>query len=332
MPRPTAGDVHVNRPLTNISVAYIQRQDSFVADKVFPAVPVQKQSDRYFTYDRGDFWRNEAEERAPGTESAGSGFEVDNTPTYYCRVYALHKDIDEQVRANTDQPLDADRDATLFLAQKMLIKRDKVWADKYFTTSVWTGGTGGATDQTGVSGTPAANQFKQWDASGSTPIVDVREQFVSIAEKTGYRPNVLVVGANVWKSLVDHADFIDRIKYTTGPAIVTEALVAQVLGLDKVVVAWATENTAQEDQTDSYSFIFGKRALLVYANPTPSLMQPSGGYLFTWNGLLGMQAWGTRMKKFYIDELESDRVEMEMAFDMKVVAADCGVIFDAAVA
>ena len=34
MPQPTAGMVHVNAPLTNISVAYMQSRDEYIADKV----------------------------------------------------------------------------------------------------------------------------------------------------------------------------------------------------------------------------------------------------------------------------------------------------------
>ena len=60
MPNPTFSDVHVNRPLTNISVAWIQEESAFIADKVFPSVAVQKQSDRYFVYFREDWYRDEA--------------------------------------------------------------------------------------------------------------------------------------------------------------------------------------------------------------------------------------------------------------------------------
>ena len=42
---PSRGDVHVNRPLTNISIAFLQTQEAFVADRVFPNIPVTKQSD-----------------------------------------------------------------------------------------------------------------------------------------------------------------------------------------------------------------------------------------------------------------------------------------------
>ncbi|MES0340719.1 MAG: hypothetical protein ABUK08_00225, partial [Candidatus Humimicrobiaceae bacterium] len=89
---PTAGDVHVNTPLTMISIAYLQNAMHFVADQVFPNIPVTKQSDRYYTYDRGEFNRDEMEKRAPGTESAGGSYTLDNTPTYYADVYAFHKD------------------------------------------------------------------------------------------------------------------------------------------------------------------------------------------------------------------------------------------------
>lgn len=46
--QPTASDVHIDKPLTNISVAYIQNTNEFIADKVFPTVPVDKQTDKYF--------------------------------------------------------------------------------------------------------------------------------------------------------------------------------------------------------------------------------------------------------------------------------------------
>ncbi len=45
---PTPQGVHRDAILTNISIAYIQSHANFISDKVFPIVPVQKQSDRYY--------------------------------------------------------------------------------------------------------------------------------------------------------------------------------------------------------------------------------------------------------------------------------------------
>ncbi len=77
--QPTVADVHINRPLTDVSVAFMQNATDFVADRVFPTVPVAKQSDLYFVYEREDWYRSQAERRAPGTESAGSGWNLYET-------------------------------------------------------------------------------------------------------------------------------------------------------------------------------------------------------------------------------------------------------------
>ena len=109
--QPSRSDVHIDGPLTNISVAFMQNADNFVASRVFPNIPVSNQSDAYFTFPRGSFNRDDMEVRAPGSESAGANYEL-STDTYSAPVRALHKDIADQVRANTDNPLSPDREAT----------------------------------------------------------------------------------------------------------------------------------------------------------------------------------------------------------------------------
>lgn len=321
--QPTPSDAHVNQPLTQISIAFMQDMGEFIADKVFPNIPVTKQSDRYYFYPKGNWFRSHAKERAPATESAGSGYDLDNTPTYNARPIALHKDVDDQLRANQDAMIDCDRDATEFVTRQLALKREKDWASRYFTTGVWTG------SSTGADITPAT----KWSAAGSTPIEDIRVQKTAIKTKTGYRPNTLVLGDQVWAILQDHPEFTDRIKYTER-GIVGLDLVAAVLELDQVVVAGAIENAALEGATaDVMQFVMNsKSALLCYSNPRPSLLTPSAGYIFSWEGYLGAGPAGNRISRFRMPQLRADRVEGEMAYDMKVVAPEMGVFFDAAVA
>ena len=40
MPQPTQSQVHVDAILTNMSVAYMNEMDSFVASRVFPTISV----------------------------------------------------------------------------------------------------------------------------------------------------------------------------------------------------------------------------------------------------------------------------------------------------
>ena len=42
-------------------------------------------------------------------------------------VYAFHKDVDDQTRANSDTPLAPDRDATTFITQRMLLRQEIQW-------------------------------------------------------------------------------------------------------------------------------------------------------------------------------------------------------------
>ena len=328
MPNPSGAEIHVDSVLTNLSVGWMIQDDAYVADKIFPVVPVQKQSGIYYIYDRGDFFRAEMERRGPATESAGGGYRVGQA-TYSCDVWALHKDIADQDRANTDDPLSPDRDAANYLTQQALIRKDKQWVSKYFTTGVWTN------DQTGVAAGPAANQFLQWNLTTSTPFVDIRAQRIAIRQRTGYYPNTLVLGAQTWAALADHPSLLDRIKYTERGIVGTD-LLASALGLDQVLVASGVENTAAETSAASPqpftgAFIAGKGALLCYAAPSPSLQSPSGGYSFAWTGLEGANAMGGTVSTLRAPLVKSDRVEIEMAFDMKLVAADLGTFFASAV-
>jgi hypothetical protein len=321
MPQPTAGDVHVNTPLTNISIAYFQEAKDFVARRVFPEVQVAKQSDRYYVYDRSFFYRNEMKKRAPGTESEGAGWEVDNTPNYFADVWALHKDIADQIRSNADPVINMDRDATEFLSLQAMINAEIQWASKYFVTGVWTG------SSTGTDITPGT----LWDATGGDPIGDVDKEKEAVKSQTGYTPNKLILGARTFRGIKNNGDVIDRVKYTQR-GMITVDMLAGLFDVDEVLIAGGVQNEGKEGATEDYDFIVQPNdALLVYAAPRPSLMMPSGGYTFAWTGLLGAGASGQRMKRFRMEELASDRVEIEQAFDQKLVSSVMGAFFSGAV-
>jgi len=328
MTTPTNSAVHVDAALTNISVAFLQNANNFVAGSVFPNVPVTKQSDRYFVFDRGDFNRDQAEVRAPGTESAGGGYNLDNTPTYFANVYAVHKDVPDQVRANADPAVDVERSAAEWVMHQMLIRKEKSWVNNFFSSGVWTN------DVAGVASSPATDEVIKWsDTTSGDPIGDLRDAKTAILESTGFEANTLVLGQKTMDALVDHPDIVDRVKYSGGvgngnPARVNEQTLAQLFGIDRIMVSKAIQNTAAEGATNAHSFISGSNALLTYAAPAPSLMTPSGGYTFSWSGFMGQSnAFGIGTKRFYIDTLESTRVEAQMSFDHKLVSADLGYFF-----
>lgn len=319
MPQPTSSDVHVDAILTNISVAYIQEQGNFIANRVFPVVPVEKQSDKYFKYNKGDWFRDEAQVRAPATESAGSGYGL-TTDNYSTQVYAFHKDVDDQVRANADTPLNPDRDATTFVTQRMLLRQEIDWSSTYFTTGVW------ATDKTG------AVDFTQWsNYTSSDPIEDIEAGKSTILSSTGFMPNVMVLGYDVFRQLRHHPDVVDRIKYTSSE-VPAEGILARLFGVDRVLVTRAIKNSGAEGATDSFAQVHGKNAALYYVAPSPGLLTPSAGYQFVWRGVSDGMGQNIGITRFRMPELRADRIEAQMAWDYKVVSSDLGYFFSACVA
>ena len=134
---PTRQSVHIDRALTNMSVAYMQEEKAFIAAKVFPIVPVMKQSDVYFIYSRADFYRDEAEVRVAGTESAGGDYAITQADPFFCKRWAFHKDISDEDVVNADTPIQPKQDAMDFVMHKLLISREVAWASKFFITGVW---------------------------------------------------------------------------------------------------------------------------------------------------------------------------------------------------
>lgn len=307
MPQPTSTDVHVDAILTNMSVAYMQEAYAFVASRAFPVVNVAKQTDKYFTYSQSDFFRDSVQRRADGTESAGTGYSL-STASYSCDVFALHKDIGDQTRANSDSPLDPDMDATRFLSQQMLIRQERQWATDAFATSIWD------TD---------ATPSPLWDAASSTPIADVETAKNTVLSNTGYVPNTVIMSYKVFSALIDNSDIIDRIKYTSQDSV-TEDLLARLFGVDRVLVMASVYNSAQEGATASYSQIGDKDVLVCYTPPSPGLMVPSAGYAMNWTGISAGLGQASAISRYRLDERRADRIEIESAFDFKIVSSALG--------
>lgn len=318
---------HIDRALTNISVAYMQGANAFIADKVFPIVNVIKQSDIYFKYSKADMFRNEVQERGRAAESVGGNFNISEADPYYCRKYAYHYDITPEEKVNYDKPLDIDRDATQWLAEKMLLKREMDFASRFFGTGIW------STNIAGVAGVPVAGEVKKWSDPASDPVADINAQMLAMAENSGKKPNFMIMSPDVFYALKNHDAIMDRIKYTQ-KGVITLDLIAALFEIDNIYVPWGIVNAA--GQTPGYSedvidmsFIYKGKALMGYKASRPSLKEPTAGYIFAWTGLEGASAYGSRMVRIKMDllGLGVERLEMEMAYDQKVICPDMGIFF-----
>jgi len=339
--QPSRSQVHIDGPLTQISLAFFQNAENFVADRVFPDIPVSKQSDAYFTIPRGDFNRDEMRRKAPGARPAMGGYDVGND-TYQCDVFAFGHPIPDEVRANADDPLDLDRQGSEFVSHKALIQREVSWAAGFLPAgtnpgNIWSFALDGAASRSASldpsDGTGTNNDVIFWNRTASTPIEDVRLGKRTVQASTGYRPNVMTIGRPAYDVLLDHPDIVgrlDRGQTPGGPAMAKRDALAALFELDEILVMDGIVNTAAKGATAAHSFISGNHALLTYRPQNPGILVPSAGYTFTWTGFVGGGATnaGTRIRTKRMDLEDSDLVQIDSAYDHKLVAGDLGFFFD----
>jgi hypothetical protein len=315
---PTASDVHVDQLLTNISTAYIN--DSYIADQIFPIVGVQKQSNKLVAYNQSAWFRNEAAIRTPGTEPKVGEYDVDTSATYFCDQYAIGRDIPDEVRENADMPFNLDREATMYVTDKLQMLREVKFATDFFAASVW------GTDKTGGA------DFTVWsNYGGSSPLTDVESFKDTVNGKIAKDPNTFVIGKQVELQLKWHPDIMDVFKYTQTPLIGNDKLKA-VFGFDRVLVGRALYTTDKEGTAEgsvTYTRVWGKHGLMLYVPSGPSLMEPAAGYTFVWRSIPGADQ---AIYRFRDEKRRKDTIYGYANFDQKATATAAGLFVSGAVA
>lgn len=330
---------HIDVPLTNLTTAYLQEESVFIADRIFPNVPVSYQSDKFYVWPKGQFNRiGEVKPLAPGAEAETISLTV-STDNYFCNPFALGFNLTEQQLANEDTQLNTRLAAAKALTNKLMLKRELDWISTYFAASVWT------TEYTGT--TNALNdtvpEITQWDDyTNSTPIIDLTAAKTAMLLASGgaasVNDTVMVVTQDVRDALVNHPTILARLNggaTVSNPALITEAKLAEIFGVAEFIVIRAIQNTAKEGLTDAHSFVATKKAALYSRPKAPGLMVPAAGYNFTWSA--GMNAGhGVSINSYTGEHLAvrhiAEKVEAVMCYDQKVVSADMGVFFNSVIA
>lgn len=315
--------------LTNMALAYYQNATNYFAKAIFPVCPVRLSSDNYYVFDKEDLLRD-GWQRKPAYGKVMPTTLSEHTETYVCQVDQMVMGID-QIRLTDlnrrQAPASADprKQRTKTIAEQANIHQDRLFAENFFHTGVWANEWSGV-DSTATSG----KQFIKFTNGNSDPIKMIDEQKTAMHEQTGRTPNKLAMGANVFNALKVHPGILDRVKYggsTANPASVTKNVLAQLFGVDEIVVMMSIFNQAKQGADADMTFIGDPNAmLLAYATSSPSIEEPSAGYIFTWDMLGDGNILPIRN---YQGEpgTDSEYVDGLMAYDMRKTADDLAVFF-----
>ncbi len=312
MGQPTSSDVHVDAALTDMSIAYIQNQENFIAGDTFPMKPVIHQTNKYHIFAKNDWLRDDAVVKRTSNQGAPrSGFTLSST-TYSCVPWWTAVPLDELTRANADPSLPLDQAAMRLVTQRMLIRRERLFATAFMAINIWDTDVVGTTD------------FTKWDDVSSDPETDIHTGKRTVLTATGMEPNVMIVSYGVHQALKRHPLVKDRFKYTSNESI-TAGMLANFFEVDQYRIAKSIYASNEEGAaTDVEAFSIGNHCLLVHQAGNADIMMPTAVTQFVWSGLTGVNDLGFRIDQYYDVETKVDVVRAEFAFDMKVTGVDLG--------
>ena len=310
MPLPTINDVQpVNPVLTNMLIGYQQADDRFVASRVFPAVPVEKDSGTYFIFTKKYWFLDGLEERAPGASFARTGFGVESS-TYKTLQWAVEEPLADETRANSQIPMDLEQAALRHIAQQSLIRKERAFAADFMATSVW------GTDNTAAT---------DWDDfSAGDPVTDNLTARRTISNNTGQEANTIVCGSIVDQALVNHPDILDRMKYVQAATMSNvRAVLANVLGFTNYFVSRASYNSANSGQAFVGAAIVDDDALVCFVDPSAGIFSATAGKNFIWQPGGGLGS----VLSYRDPSVKSDVLQHQEQWDQVATATDLGYFF-----
>ena len=318
MPSPATTDLHLDAALSSIATAYRNEDEVLIGRDIFPRVPSEKQSDKYFIWDK-EYWLSiNVESRAPG-DTYPEGLMKLSSTSYFCDIFHLGFPIADEDKSAQDAAVQIEQTAAEWLSHQFALHHEDKLATDFFTTGVW------GTDLT-LSGTD------QWsDFANSDPITDVDLGHQTVQKNTGKRPNTLTVGQEVQDILKVHPLLLDLYKHT-GAGMLSQERVGEALGVQNYKVGAAVKNTANVEATFSGSYVWGKNALLMWVPASPGLRVPSAGYTFVWSALDGGGGFDVPITTVREDNRDRDMIRGKHAFDQKAVGTDLAYFISAAVA
>lgn len=269
---PSPREVHVDAALTNVAQHYPALADGFLADKVFPTVPVKGETGEYRLFGNEELW--------PLGDTIGDrseAAEVDwhtSTSTYRCTARALKTFVSSRSIANADPAVRPMVTGTQKVSRSLLLNKE-IRAVAAVNAAI-----------TATSNTTGLSAAWSTAASGD-PLGNFATASEGMRALTGKKPNTLIINADNIPAMVKCAAWQDQVKYTHSDRLENyDEVPSRLLGMN-VYIAGSYKVATDIVQTTydggvtlptAASIWTAKACWLLYVNPRPSIDDPSFGY------------------------------------------------------
>lgn len=292
---PLAPNVHYDKVLSEVSVRYTH--EGFIANRIFPEIPVVHESDLIPVYDRENF-RVVNDLRADGARA----HEVDFGWTYrayQAQQHALRSLVTDRALRNADEPFDLFVDTTEHLTDMLLLRADWDAMSILLDTNNNIGST----------------NCNWTNYSTASPKADIMAAKNAIWAACGRTPNVIVIPSNVANLMTLIAEIKEERKYVND--LTQSGLPRNLWGLEVIEVP-VTRLTSNPGATPSYSALWSDNIWIGYVDPNPRRKMLTYGLCPT--------PGPRRVRTYRDEEREGTWVEVQWTYDFVVVARECGYI------
>jgi len=316
----------VRGALQDVSFQY--RNGMYVANDVFPLVDGIGRKTKVAKYQKGPWFRDEADVRAPGSPARVGHFSLTTQnldPINYAFATEVTDEEREEAAKPGNLPIQPDMDAVEFIAEKLDLKRE-IRTSAIIQATVWSGVSAGGTDAEGAWGHATA--------ASDTTLVDIALAKDTIRANTGILPNTILLDWVAWSKL-SIAPALQALMFpTTLPgAAITTATFGGLVGLN-VIVGSAVKNSDEETTpTDSFTSvnIWGPSAtptkgsaFIFYKPPVVGLKTASAGYQYR----LRQSNGSSRLTTTWRDSARhADMYDSQEEVDIAAVGLDLGYLF-----
>ena len=265
--------LYISPLLSAIAIKY--RQDGLIADSVLPRTPVDRQEFVHLT-DRIGEWITPPDTLVGRTSSPGMLSSSGQDPT---TLATQNQGLDEPV-PNQDAMQGPRESALARATQRVMsfveLRREIRVAAIFANAANFAYGTI-------LSGT------SQWSDPTSDPIGTL----LGYLDQPFIRPNILIMGQDVWTKIRQHPKVISAINYyggNSGSGIAALEQVAAALEIDRIIVGKGWWNSAAKGQSVTKTRVWGKHCIGIYLGQSGG---PDSGNTWGYTAQFGNRVAGT---------------------------------------
>ena len=248
-----------------------------VASQVFPVLNVAQQAGVFGRIPLSQMARHtQGGERASGASYQRDTIQFEND-SWATQEFGFEEKVDDRLARVYRTFLEAEQFATSRALNKILT-RNEMRVAAMFNSSDYTSASMVVTKGNG-----------KWDTAGGTMLEDINSGCELVYFATGLKPNVLIISEiAVNRIRIKNSQLLDAIKsagagQAAKPSDITAALLAQATGMDRVIIAGASKNTAGPAAAASIAQIWGNHAIVARVATTNDIQEPCVGRTFHWS-------------------------------------------------